>query len=315
MSAASSPPRIAIGQISQESNAFVTQSTELEHFLNSFVLEGDDLFALADTQTEVAGALRVCRLAGVEIVPLIATRSVSGGPLSRTCYATLKSRLLDRIAPANNLDGIFLSLHGSMLADGEDDPEGDLLASVRVLVGDQLPIVATLDLHANVTQRMIQHATALVAYTHYPHDDGETTGERGVRLLLQTISGDVRPVMVMAKVPILVSGCNGQTFGDAPMRHFEQQARAWEQHPEVLSVSSIQVHPNLDQPGLGCGTIVVTNGNATLAEQIARPMATAFWERRWDFMPEIFTVTQAVERGRSIDGPVVLVDTDRKSVV
>jgi microcystin degradation protein MlrC len=301
--------RIAIGQISQESNAFVTWRTELAHFQNSYLLEGDDVLALADSQTEVAGAIAAGQSAGVEIVPLLATRSVSGGPLSAECYAELKSRLLACVAGAGALDGVFLSLHGSMLADGEDDPEGDLLAQVRTVVGYAVPVVATLDLHANVTQRMIDHATALVAYTHYPHDDALTTGERGMRLLLQTVSGAIHPVTVMAKVPMLVAGCNGQTFGDAPMHAFEQRARAWEDDPRVCSVSNFHVHPYLDQPGLGCGGVAITDGDPELAEEIARSIANGFWERRAELMPEVFSIAAAVEHGRSLDGPVVLVDT------
>src|SRR5215218_3514809 len=309
MTGPASRSRIAIGQISQESNAFVTWRTELTHFQNSYLLEGADVFALADSQTEVAGALAVCQVAGVDIVPLIATRSVSGGPLSSACYSELRARLLARVSEADELDGVFLSLHGSMLADGEDDAEGDLLAAVRSLVGDAIPIVATLDLHANVTQRMIDHATALIAYTHYPHDDACTTGERGARLLLQTVTGEVDPVMVMAKVPMLVAGSNGQTFGDAPMHHFEQRARAWEEDQRVLSVSNLHVHPYLDQPGLGCGGIAIANGDPALAEEIARQIAQGFWKWRLDFMPELYSVSEAVERGRALVGPVVLVDT------
>ena len=302
-------PRIAVGQISQESNAFVTWQTELSHFRNSYLLEGIDLFNLADSQTEVAGALQVASQAQAQIVPLIATRSVSGGPLSAPCYAELRSRLIACVEQAGALDGVFLSLHGSMLADGEDDPEGDLLASVRSLVGGTVPIVATLDLHANITQRMIDHATALVAYTHYPHDDARTTGERGMRLLLQAVAGEIEPAMVMAKVPMLVAGSNGQTFGDAPMHHFEQRARAWETTPRVLSVSNLHVHPYLDQPGLGCGGVVITDGDPELAEETARQIAIGFWERRQELMPEVFSVADAVALGRTLEGSIVLVDT------
>lgn len=302
-------PRIAIGQISQESNAFVTWRTELPHFQNSYLFEGDDLFTLAASQTEVAGALRSGLGGNVEIVPLIATRSVSGGPLSASCYADLRSRLLASVKEAEALDGVFLSLHGSMLADGEDDPEGDLLQAVRALVGEGIPIVATLDLHANITQRMIDHASALVAYTHYPHDDAMTTGERGMRLLLQAVEGEAQPVMVMAKVPMLVAGSNGQTFGGAPMHQFEQRARAWETTPRVLSVSNLHVHPYLDQPGLGCGGVVITDGDPELAEEIARQIAIGFWERRQELMPEVFSVADAVALGHTLEGPIVLVDT------
>jgi microcystin degradation protein MlrC len=157
---------------------------------------------------------------------------------------------------------------------------------------------------------MVRHATALVSYAHYPHDDTRTTGERGAALLFRTLRGEVRPAMALAKVPMLVSGCEGQTFGDAPMAHLTRRARALEAEPGFLSISCFHVHPNLDVPGLGSGAIVVTDGDIELAVETARGFAAEFWARRWDFMPEVLSVAAAVERGRAIDGgPALLVDT------
>ncbi len=93
------------------------------------------------------------------------------------------------------------------------------------------------------------------------------------------------------------------------MHHFEQRARAWEEDPRVLSISNLHVHPYLDQPGLGCGGVVITDGDPELAEKIARAIALGFWGRRQEFMPDVFSVAEAVELGRSLDGPIVLVDT------
>src|SRR5262245_29687476 len=97
MTASKGRPRIAVGQISQESNSFVAVPTEVDLFRNSYLYEGDDLLTLATSDTEVAGMIAVCQGEGAEIVPLIATRSVSGGPLSDACYGQLKTMLLARL--------------------------------------------------------------------------------------------------------------------------------------------------------------------------------------------------------------------------
>ncbi len=300
--------RIAIGQISQESNAFVATQTAIDLFENSYLYQDQELFTLANSNTEISGMLGCLRAADAEIIPMIATRSVSGGPLSDACYIELKHRLLERLRKAGPLDGLLLSLHGAMLSVTEDDPEGDLLCEIRGIVGDHVPVVATLDLHAHVTQRMMRYANALVAYAHYPHDDTVATGERGAQLLLKALRGQANLVMAMAKVPMLASGCNGQTFGDAPMSQLSRRARELEQRDGVLSISCIQVHPNLDQPDLGCGAIVVTDGDLALAVETAEMLAREFWDRRWEFIPEMFTVSEAVTAGRATEGPVVIVD-------
>jgi microcystin degradation protein MlrC len=301
--------RIAVGQLSQESNSFVSVLAELELFENSYLFEGEDLLALTGSTTEVAGFLDVCIAENAEVVPLLATRSVSGGPLSTACYAELKGRLLDRLRAAGALDGVLISLHGSMLAVGEDDPEGDLLAAIRAIVGPETPVVATLDLHGNVTTRMVTNATGIIAYEHYPHDDTRETGQRGAQLLIRTLRGEVRPAMALAKAPILVAGSEGQTSGDGPMVHLTRRAREVEQEPGVLSISCCHQHPNLDVPGLGCSAIAITDGDPARAEAIALSFAAEFWERRHAFIPAVYSVAEAVEHGRAAGGwPVLLVD-------
>jgi microcystin degradation protein MlrC len=304
------PFRIAIGQISQESDSFVSTLTELSDFHNSFHKSGDALFTLAGTNTEVSGMLKVCAEHDAVVIPLVATRSISGGPLSEACYEELKRALLEPLERGEQIDGVLLSMHGSMLTETEDDPEGELLAEVRALVGTDTPIVCTLDLHGNVTPRMVQEASALVAYSRYPHDDVDTTGERAARLLIAALRGNVSLAMALAKVPMLVSGCEGQTFGDAPMAHLTRQARALEQQPGILSVSCFHVHPYLDVDGLGSGAVVITDGDPELAARTAIELANDFWERRQAFMSEILSVRDAVQRGMAIDGgPILLVDT------
>jgi len=304
------PPRIAIGSIFQESNEFVAVHTELDLFRNTYVYEGDDLFQLAGTEVEIAGMLAVCKQEEAEVVPLAAASCVPAGSLSDACYGYLKEAVLSPLRDADRVDGVLLSMHGSMTVVSEGDPEGDMLAAVRDLLGPDIPVVVTLDMHAHVTRRMVALATALVAYTHYPHDDAYTTGERGARLLFSTLHGVIKPTMALAKVPILAVGCNGMTFGDGPMAHLERRARELETHDNMLSVSCFAIHPNNDQPDMGSGAVVVTDADPDLAEETARSLATELWTRRHGLLPEVWSIEAAVTRGRAIEGgPILLVDT------
>jgi microcystin degradation protein MlrC len=303
------PLRIAVGGMFTETTHFLTTIVGLEHWRNGFVLEGDEVFALRNATSEEAGVLAVLDEVGASILPLAAARTVSGGPSSDTTYAFLKEAILQPLRRGLPVDGVLLALHGSMTAISEDDPEGDLLAAVRELVGPEVPIVASLDMHANVTARMVASSDAMVSFTRYPHDDTKATGERAARLLLRIIEG-THATMALAKVPVLVSGVRGMTFGDAPMVHLTAAARALEKQPGVLSVSIIQVHPFNDLPGMGSGAIVITDNDAARAASLAKELAQDFWNRRHDFEPEVLSVAEAVARGRAIAGqPVVLVDT------
>ncbi len=306
------PLRIAVGQISSESNHFVRGLCELDFFRKTgYLVEGQDLFTLAGKDNEIAGALAILtQVANVEVVPLLAARANSSGPLSAVCYQTLKERLLAALRAAGPVDGIFLSHHGSMAAAHEDDPEGDIAAAVREIVGAHAPIVMTLDLHGNVTRRMVEHCTAILGYEHYPHDDVFSTGERGARLLLRAVRREIKPVIGHAKLPLILTAFNASTAGDGPFAQLMNQAKALETAPGILSTSLFFVGSYIDMPDMGCSALVVTDGEPDRAVQEASRFAQAFWAQRWAFTVDALNVAEAVQRGRAIkDGPVLLLDT------
>ena len=192
--------RIAIGQLMEESNTFVRQQADLEHFRNNQLLRGDDVVTkLRGTRVEVGGFLEALGRAGAEVVPTIAANCVSSGAVPRKTFETLKAELLERLAAAGPLDGVLLALHGAMVLDDAPDGEGELLAAVRAQVGPSVPVVATLDLHATITPRMVEEADALVGYDTYPHIDLYETGVKAARLLLATVRGEVHPVTLLAR--------------------------------------------------------------------------------------------------------------------
>lgn len=324
--------RVAVGQISSESNHFAAGSCELDLFRKTgFLYERDELFRLRGTDGEIAGILATLKEArDVEVVPLLAARAVSSVPLSETCYGYLKRNLVAALNDAGRVDGVILSFHGSMAAVNQDDPEGDIALAVRELVGPRVPIVLTHDLHSNVTRRRVEATTAIVAYEHYPHDDVRQTGVRGATLLLRTLRGEVRPVMAHAKLPMIATGFNASTLGDGPYAQLMRQAKALEgagggrgvaadvsrtgrtRSPSgrILSTSLLLVGSYLDLPDLGCSSLVITDGDPDLARREAERLARAFWAKRDEFRVETVSVAEAVRRGREIaGGPLLLLDT------
>jgi len=301
-------PRLAVGSIFTECNHLGGTPLQLADFERGELTRGDAL--LATTHGTLGGVLAAFRAAGATVLPTLAASTCPGGPLTAECYSALKGELLARLVDALPVEGVLLALHGSATAENAPDLEGDLLTAVRELVGPGVPVVATLDLHAHVTPAMVSQATALVAWETYPHRDAFRTGERGARLLLETVAGKCRPTMALAKVPVITAALHGGTDGPGPFADVMRFAKWHECLPGVLSTSVFLVHPYLDLPGLGSGGLVVTDNDAVLARRIARDVARLYWARRQELEPVVHRPEEAVALGRQIaGGPVLLVET------
>jgi microcystin degradation protein MlrC len=306
------PIRIGVGGISLESNDFVPFTAELTDFTEAgFLAEGEAIFGLTGSEVEIAGALeRLQQEHGVTVVPLLAARGVSSGRLSRPAYARLRGGLLDALRASLPLDGVYLFLHGSMEAVGEDDPESDLTLAVRELVGSDVPVVVSCDLHANVNCCMVEATDAILGYEHYPHDDTRQTGARSAELLLRIARREVRPAMAQAKLSLLLTAFKSTTLSETPFSQLMARAKALERDPRVLSASVFLVGSYIDAPDVGCSTLVVTDGDLERAREEARRLALDFWNRRFDFEVESHSVREALRCGRQVDGgPVLLLDT------
>jgi microcystin degradation protein MlrC len=301
--------RIAIGQFMEESNTFVRQRADLEHFRATQLLYGDEVVArLRGTRAEIGGVLDVLEPAGVEIVPTVAANAVSSGPVTRATFEQIRDALLERLQAAGPVDGVLLALHGAMVLEDAPDGEGELLAAVRKAIGPAVPLVATLDLHATITPRMVQEADALVGYDTYPHIDLYETGAKAAALLLRTVRGDVRPVTLFARSPMLVPA-EGQGTDDQPMAGLMAEAKRLQARPGVLAVSLFPVQPWLDIPDTGFCVMAVADGSRRAAEiePMVRQLAWQAWERRRSFAANLLTVDEAIHQALAGDGgPFVL---------
>ena len=156
--------RIAIGNIVQESNSFSPVPGSWLHFPPGHLLRGDEVIAhRASTRTEIGGAIDMGHAEGIALVPLIsATTSASAGPMLGEVFAALRDELIAGLRNAGPLDGVLLVLHGAMSAEDCEDATGEILHAARAAIGPDLPLVATLDLHANVTRRMVEDRKSVV---------------------------------------------------------------------------------------------------------------------------------------------------------
>ena len=299
--------RIAVGSILTECNQFGGSPIDLSWFERYDLVYGSEVLAVG--AGVMGGALATLREGDAQILPTVYASTCPGGYVTADYYDHLKQELLNRLIDFGPVDGVLLPLHGAAVAEGTPDLEGDLITAVRQVVGESTPIVVTLDLHAHVTQAMISGADALVAWETYPHADTYTTGNRGARLLLDTVADSCRPTMVMAKVPVITSGIHGGTSGDGAYARLMQVTKQFESRDEVLSTSLFLIHPYLDQADMGSGALIVTDDDEDLAEDLARRIADQYWDAREELEAQVLEPAAAIARAQSAPaGAVVLIE-------
>jgi microcystin degradation protein MlrC len=303
--------RVAIGGIVQESNSFSPVPGSWLHFPDGQVLRGDEILtARTGTRTEYGGAIAAARRRSIELVPLIsATTIASAGPMETAVFRALLDELLERLGSCGPIGGVLLVLHGAMAAASVEDATGEILAAARQALGPGMPLVATLDLHANVTARMASEATALAGYHTAPHIDLFETGERAMELLARTLAGQVRPVVTLRRLPMIVPAENGRTT-EGPYAEVMDAAIAGMQRQGVLDASVFSVQPWLDVEDVGCSVVVVGDGERAPAEALADELAAMLWERRGRFAVELAPTVATLGAALASDrGPWVLADS------
>lgn len=303
--------RVAIAEFKQETNTFATKPTTIDDFRAWHLWYGQDLVSgLRGTNTEIAGFLDVLGDAGIEAVPIMATFAMSGGVVTTETYRTLLQDLIDGVAAAGELDGVLIALHGAMVTDENDDPDGETLQAIRDLIGPDLPLIASMDLHANLTARSVELADAIVGFKTSPHIDQCDTGVRAARIMVGMLRDGIEPSMAFVKIPMVVPASTHMHHIDGPFKRLQDATKAFEEMPGVLSASAFTVQPWLDISEMGFATLAVTNGDPALAERVACDLATQAWGDRDAFMAiDLVPPAEAIARAlANPKGPVVLSD-------
>lgn len=298
--------RLLIAMMKHETNTFSPIRTDLQRFRDWALVEGAAVAeTFAGTNHPLAAYLDLAHEAGAEIVTPIACEAMPSGPVEAEAYDYMAGRILDA-ASQGRFDGALLDLHGAMVAEGEPDGEGALLARLRETAPD-LPIAVTCDLHCNLTERMVANCTALIGYKTYPHIDMYEVGEQVGRILLQAIRGQIRPAMAWGQIPLLAQTLRMGT-ADEPMGPLQEMARAAETGP-VLAATLFGGFPLADIEDAGVSSVVVADADDAAARAARDRLLDAAWAEREAFLYRHEPLADAVGRAKALtDGPVVLLD-------
>ncbi len=292
MTDAAAAPRIAIAGLMFEANTFAPGVTGIEAFRSSTWAEGDEVLTVGGGLDSIAGAVAAARVAGAQVVPTTSAGAMSGPTVAAGVYPRLRERLLAGLAPLRGaVDGVYLQLHGAMVAEDEPDVEGDLLSAVAELMG--VPVAASFDLHCHFTARMGAATPLIAGYHTLPHVDMVQTGERAMKLLLARLRG-ADPVIAWRKIP-MITPAEGQDTNHPPVSEIMARLREMLDEPGVLDASLFMAQPWLDVPELSWAAVVVTDGRPELARSRADELARMAWERRHRVLAPKIPVERAIE--------------------
>lgn len=294
-------------QFQHETNTFSSKSADEQTFKNLCFAFGEDAFeSQKGTDTELASFVNVLGGRGdIELIPTVAATANPCGPVTPSVYDSVVNAVTDVIRENAPIDGVLFELHGAMVAEGHIDGEGDLLEIIRGTVGEDVPIISSLDLHANVTAKMAKNADALIPYEVYPHIDRYQTGALAAELMYKTLCGEVKPIMAYRRVPYLLPMFPTEREEIAPLYKLAKELEA---RDGVISVRFAHGFFPADIKEMGMSVMVVTDGDKALAEEIADQMATAI-ERATPLLKRDFiSLDDALDRAEGGEGPIVIAD-------
>ena len=298
--------RVALGCIGHETNTFSSVPTTMESFKE--VYRGEQIMsAFRQTSTITGGFIEQAEKTDLQIVPLLWTFATPSGIVQQQAYDTLKAEFLTLLRDAGPLDGVFLDLHGAMVTEDLEDAEGDLIRAVRTVVAD-LPIIVTLDLHANITAAMANVADTIIGFDTYPHVDCYDRGLEAARVMFDMLQGTIQPTMAYRQLPLLTAP-PAQCTMKPLMEEVVQHLHALEARPGVVTATLSMGFPFADIQDTGVSVLVTTDNDQRLAEKYADEFAEYLWDKRMAFDIDLVSVDAAIKRVKEAEGqPVVLAE-------
>jgi microcystin degradation protein MlrC len=297
--------RFVIAMMKHETNTFSPVPTPFESFGARGAHSGEDaLNAFKKTNTPTGAFIDIALEEKAEIVIPIAAEAFPSGPVHKDAYRRIADAICDAVQ--KGCDALFLDLHGAMVSEETEDGEGTLLERIRNLA-PELPIAVGLDLHTNLTQKMVDNCTVMVGYKTYPHVDMYDTGAQVGKILIQTLKGEVRPTMAWGNRPMLPHTLRMGT-DDSPMKDLIATAKEWEAKG-VPAATVFGGFPLADIHNAGLSAVVVTHDDQERAREICEKLLDAAWERRADFVYQSEPLSESVARAKQLtEGPILLID-------
>ena len=307
--------RIAVGAFLHETNTFAPTKATYQDFVHgggwpSMAHGADVLKVMRNINVGLAGFVEAAEANGWELVPTISAAASPSAHVTRDAFERVMKEMVDGIAAAGPIDAVYLDLHGAMVTEHYDDGEGEILARVRKVIGKDLPLIASLDLHANVSPEMVEHADALIAYRTYPHIDMADTGRACARHLALMLKTGQRFAKAFRQLPFLIP-ISWQCTNDQPSKGIYEKLAALESDA-VPTLSFAPGFPAADFRD--CGPSVFAYGRTQADADAAADKLVALVESHEDdFDGRIYSpddgVRLAMELAKSATRPIVIADT------
>ena len=304
-------PRVLTARFMHETNTFSRVPTDMAMIRRrDFHLENEMPAAFRGTRSAIGAAFEAADKYGWTLVHPVSANPNPSGTVTDDAFETVTGMILDAVDAKGPIDGALLHLHGAMVSDSHEDAEGEFLARLRQRVGPNVPVVVTLDLHANVTQKMADNANALIAYRTYPHIDYYERAWQGAELLERAMRGEILPKTVIARRPMLYGLDHGRTQR-GPMAELIARGEALEQSGAALVVSICAGFSRANIRDVGPSVTVTVDGSPARAQTIAEEFMDYAWQTRDFTTVKLLSLAEAValaRRGVTGDKPLVVAD-------
>ena len=302
--------RLFTASLATETNTFSPVPTDLDSFKAAFHAgpgQHPDTPTLCSSPVPILR--RRGRAEGFTVIEGTSCWAEPAGLIQRQTYEGLRDTILGELRAALPVDGVVLGLHGAMVAQGYDDPEGDFLSRIRAMVGPDVVIAAEFDPHSHLTPLRVAQLDVLAAFLEFPHTDFEERGEHLVDLALRTLRGEIHPV-------ISTFDCRMITIyptSREPMRSFVDRLKALEGTDGILSISVIHGFMAGDVPEMGTRIVVVSDGDRPKGERLAKTLGHALYAMRRDTAMPMLGIDAGLDAALDIQGrgsgkPVVIAD-------
>lgn len=300
--------KFLIASLLTESNTFCPEKNTLEHFQ---IIRGQEIIKqIRGTKGSfIAGVINTADKLGVELLPTIVAYANPFGPITKEVFDFFLNGILSHLDNHKDIGGIALCLHGGIVAEHIFDPEVELVLEIRRKIGKKTPIVCTLDMHANISSRLIAIANAIFGNNENPHLDSYERGVEATEVLYKIAKGELEPVMAIEKPGLLPPTLYMNPPKSGPLVEIFNEVFEREKDSRIININIAVGFPWADVPHAGMSVIVVADKEKKLAEEIAQEFSEKLWKKRHEFIPKLPSTEEAVEEALSIEGgPVILAD-------
>lgn len=301
--------RFATLGLVHEANTFSPLPADQRLFDDGGILRGREIVeAYAGSDATMGGFLAADEWRDVDVVPLTYARLTPIGPITRDAFEALVDEMLEQLLRHGPWDGVFLALHGAAVAEHLLDADAEIATRIRRIVGPDIPVGASLDMHANISQQLVDALTVTTVYQTNPHVDARQRALDCADLVVRTARREIRPEQALVTVP-LVANIARQDTSERPMSRLVTAAAKIARRPSMLSASVVEGFPYADVPQMGMSCLAISDGDPAAARAAARELGALTWSYRDDLQATGLSVDEALDIAeREPHGPLVLLD-------